>query len=583
MTKKIKILFLFFAFSLLFSTFGAFAAELKYFESSYDVAGSLILATAGPSFQYFITYDDYISGFDIWVENEGSSGTASFGLRDSNDNLLSAKTITVPYVARAPGGQKLHIVFDQPVAVVSQQTYKIKMISSMPKLKLYYSNLIDVQVHNATNNIEKQIKPAYIGTNEQSFFFKFALYEDGDIAQPIVSNFSVNVISSEKASFRFNANEPVDYKIVFWPDGVNTQETDFFNDFYSCDEGIKECVLEINTSPNTDYNYQLIVKDAWGNETNISGNFISSSDWFYSSATSTPVSTSTPQKMENDSGLIISDDSIVSLDYKSVKIAWRTNKAANSSLLIRLDDPGEQAIISVGDLVFELDHVLNSGDILRANTEYIAKIASIDVKGNYISQDINFKTLNSVFSPNEQNSEDENNQQPDNNQASSTAPNQSQDNPDNPVENIINEASNSQSVLSGNIQQNNYGDYNFNIAWNNNSYNEISDGYRIDVFDNNKNLAKRLLISREKRGAVIEGLSSGEYYAIIYSDNGGIFEKIAAPKDFKIPIAEGKILKNIERLKKYLSGPVLYITVFSFLAIVGIAVFYVIKRKNGRQ
>ena len=114
MTKKIKILFLFFAFSLLFSTFGAFAAELKYFESSYDVAGSLILATAGLSFQYFITYDDYISGFDIWVENEGSSGTASFGLRDSNDNLLSAKTITVPYVARAPGGQKLHIVFDQP-------------------------------------------------------------------------------------------------------------------------------------------------------------------------------------------------------------------------------------------------------------------------------------------------------------------------------------------------------------------------------------------------------------------------------------------------------------------------------------
>ena len=91
------------------------------------------------------------------------------------------------------------------------------------------------------------------------------------------------------------------------------------------------------------------------------------------------------------------------------------------------------------------------------------------------------------------------------------------------------------------------------------------------------------MISREKRGAAIEGLSSGEYYAIVYSDNGGIFEKIAAPKDFKIPAAEGKILKKIEGLKKYLSGPVLYIALFSFLAIVGIIVFYAIKRKNVRQ
>src|SRR3989344_5956303 len=134
--KKIKILFIIFSLFFFLSIAGAFAAELKYFESSYDAAGNLTLATAGPSYQYFIPYDDYISGFDIWVEKEGNSGTASFGLRDGNDNLLASKTINISYIARTPGGQKLHIAFAQPMAVVSNQIYKIKIISSMPKLKI---------------------------------------------------------------------------------------------------------------------------------------------------------------------------------------------------------------------------------------------------------------------------------------------------------------------------------------------------------------------------------------------------------------------------------------------------------------
>ncbi|MEK7635585.1 MAG: hypothetical protein AAB405_00665 [Patescibacteria group bacterium] len=565
--KKIKIFFLFSIFCFLLSTSGVIAAELRYFESFYDTAGNLTLATAGPVYQYFIPYDDYVSGFDIWVENEGSSGAVSFGLRDNNDNLLAAKTITVPYVARTAGGQKLHVAFDQPVNVVSGQIYKIKMISSLAKFKIYYSNTIDVQVHNATNALERQIKPAYVGANEQSFFFKFALYEDGDIALPIISNFSVNVISPDKTSFRFNANEPVDYKISYWPNGGDIQETNFFNDFYPCDAGIRECVLEISTLPNTNYSYRLMVKDAWENETDINGNFTSSPDWTSPQATSTPESTSTPQIPENNSAPIISNISIVSLDDESIKIAWQTNKAAGSSLLVSLDAPGEQAIISVGDSTFELEHVLNSGNVLRASTKYIAKIASIDADGNYVSQNMGFTTLSEVFSPNEPNqgnqdesdqNEEENNQSNQNNQ---------QDN---------------QSALSGGVEQDSQGNYYFNVEWGDNQPAGIN-GYRIDIFDSNKNLAKRLLISREKRGAAIESLSSGEYYVIVYSDNNGIFEKVAVPEDFEIPIAERKIGRNLVKIKNYLSGTVLYIVLFSFSAIIGIIIFYVIKRKNSRQ
>ena len=85
------------------------------------------------------------------------------------------------------GRTKIHIQFDEPVNVISANTYKIKILSSMPKLKIYYGNLINLQLHNASEAPDFHIKPAYLGDDEQNFVFKFSLYEDKDLSKPIIS------------------------------------------------------------------------------------------------------------------------------------------------------------------------------------------------------------------------------------------------------------------------------------------------------------------------------------------------------------------------------------------------------------
>lgn len=549
--KKFRIIFLLSTFYLTFSTSSATAAELKYFDFSPDISGSLIIYNSETPYQYFIPYDDYISGFDMWAENTGNAGTASFGLRDSNNNLLASKTITIPYLAKQWGGKKIHIQFDEPVNVVSGNIYKIKILSSMPKLKIYYGNLINLQLHNSNELQDFHIKPAYLGDNEQNFVFKFSLYEDGDLSGPIISNVNVSVLTNETAKLNFNANEPIDYKIIYWPIGEANQQTNYSGNYISCYGGIKICNLEISILPNKNYAYQFFAKDIWGNENFIEGNFVSLAGWVPENSTSSiiiPLSTSSQsqatstESLPDISGPVISVVNVIFLTANSVKISWKTDEAANSSLLIGLNMPGQQVITSVGDTTYELEHILNSGGVLHPDINYYAKITSGDISGNYSSHQFNFNTFKDslIQDLNQQEQQNQQNQQ------------------DNEQQSALN-------ITTGNN--------NTEVSWNN-IQQSSTNGYRIDIFDKNKKLVKQIFVSGDINNAFVKDLADGDYYLVTYADNNGIYEKIAAAQNFTINAQDQKKWSNFGELIK---NPLVYIFVFGLLIIAMAGIIKLIK------
>lgn len=520
--------FLIASFLFLILPFSALAAELKFFEFAPDAADYLTVSVVETPYQVFTPYDDYISGFDFWMENTGASGSASFTLLDQNNNSLASKNITVSNTGAVWGGKKFHIQLNQPIKAESFNKYKIKISSSLPKLKLYYSGLVQLLEHNANYSLDKNISPAILGFAEQNFAFKFALYENNDVSAPLILNATSTAISPDKAKISFNANEPVDYKV---------DNASFYGDYFKCQIDI--CGQEFSISSGAAYNFRLTVKDIWGNESYYDGSVGTST--VVSTATSTATSTndnstSTPPEtaIKDTAPPIISDVKIISLEPKKVKIGWKTDEAANSSLLIGLDIGGGRIITSIGDSTYELDHVLTTDEILFPETKYYASITSIDSFGNSAVSTIYFTT------PKTSQNQTINNKSPENNQQQELNVTASFD-------------SGRQSI---------------NIGWQAPSVETVG-GYRIDIFDGNKELVKRLFIDSGIYRAVAEDLPSGEYYAIVYKNNNGVFEKIAKPADFNL----AQPVKKSFFFRYFLSA---FAGIISIIAIL----FFAVKRKK---
>ncbi|MBI5079656.1 prepilin-type N-terminal cleavage/methylation domain-containing protein [Candidatus Wolfebacteria bacterium] len=508
-------------------TANAAAAELKFFEFAPDIADSLTVSVVETPYQVFTPYDDYISGFDFWMENTGASGSVSFILLDQNNNSLALKSVTVSNTGAVWGGKKFHIQLSQPIKVESFNKYKIKISGSLPKLKLYYAALVQLLEHNADYSLDKNISPAILGSTEQDFAFKFALYEDSDVSAPLILNVTSTVISQDRAKIFFNTNEPVDYKV---------DNTSFYGNYFKCQINI--CDLEFSISPNAAYNYRLTVKDVWGNESYYDGS-VGSSDSSVATSTATSTgqtSTSTPPEtvVKDITPPIISDIQIISLESKKIKIGWKTDEAANSSLLVGLDIGGGQVITSIGDSTYELEHVLETDSVLSPEIKYYASITSIDSSGNSAVSTINFTTpkTSSV-----------NNLLPENNESQNL--------------NIV--------ALANNGEESS-----INIGWQASSV-EPANGYRIDIFNGNKKLVKQVFVNSGIYRAIADGLPAGDYYAIVYKNNNGVFEKIAKPTDFNV--AQTPLVKK--------SFFFWYLLVF-FAAIISTAIVsvFVIKRKK---
>lgn len=503
--------------------FSVLAAELQYFEFSSDISGALTISSVETPYQTFIPYNDYLSGFDFWMENFGSSGTARFDLLAENNAVLTSKTIDVPYTGGVWGGKKFHIQLSQQIKVDGYKRYKIGISSVSPQLKLHYVPLVQILEHNAVYSPGKVVGPAVLGSTEQEFAFKFALYENNDVSAPVISNVSSTPFSQSKIRISFNANEPVDYKIS----GV----TSFFGDYFECYEGVGLCGLDIPAPSNAAGNYQLIVKDAWGNEIAYSlsiGPLISELSVLSGAAQDTVPPT-------------ISDVRVISLEQNKVKVGWKTDEAANSSLSVELDKPGVHIVTSIGDAVYELEHVLVTDAVLFPNVKYYASISSIDSSGNSAIAKMAFTTP-AIPPPGQKQLEQQI-------QTQQTQQNQQ----------IQQSSRLAIDVGGGNAD-------NINISWLLSAA-KPRNGYRVDIFDSGKKLVKQTFVGSDSSQAAIENFPSGDYYAIVYENNDDVFEKIAAPTDFKIAVQPAEKKKSgFRRLLPLSAGIIAIIAVFLALA-----------------
>ena len=149
----------------------------NYLEFNPDQASFLKGIEGATPSQIFFAQNDFLVGFDLWIANPGSAGTAVFDLLDEQGNTLITKTVPISNITQTNNGTKFHIDFSSQKAVLANKKYSIRVTNSMPDLQLYYSDRVKVISHNALPVSEYITGVAKLGSEEQPFSFKYALYE----------------------------------------------------------------------------------------------------------------------------------------------------------------------------------------------------------------------------------------------------------------------------------------------------------------------------------------------------------------------------------------------------------------------
>ncbi len=355
----------------------------------------------------------------------------------------------------------------------------------------------------------------------------------------------------------------MDYKIIFTSQiNGSSQIKDWGNAYEFCNVGIANCGSVVNVEPATNYNYQIIGRDASGNETTITGSV---------SATGSPSNNNPPP---NNSGIppILSNVQTAYLSANSITINWQTDKAANSNLTISLDSAGNNVVASAVDPTYELIHNLSSGNVLSPETQYFGALASTDPQGNTASQILSFTTPAPTPA------------------STSTPPSPTINNP--PTENIsVNQTSqfstssqptanplpanqgarSSLPELQISVSSGQGGGNVTTIEWQAPLGGEPNGGYQIDIFRaEDYKLERRITVPAGIHSVQVEGLLPGNYYVMVYGNNSGILEKIA--KATLIQIVTGPVI--------FYKQPIFYVIIVVLLIIAALLLFYFVRLKE---
>src|SRR3989338_138959 len=486
-----------------------------YFEFSPDEATPLRIGDYTSVAEVFLPKNEFLGGFDFWVDNPGPSGIVTFRLRDVGGNFVNSKNAIIPHIDPVSGGTRVHVDFTNHVPVFGNQKYRFEIITSLADLNFYYAPRILFLEHNAPPTSEYVNGAARIDGEEKEFSFKFALYENTETALPVISNVSAQIVSSSQVRVEFNANEPVDYKISYGiAGGALNQHTDYRGIYEFCGTGISVCGLTASVLPNQNYDFTLFARDSWGNETNYSGSFLSYSE-----------PAQEPEALPSDTAPpIISNFRVLNIKSNSADVAWSTDEAANSNILVSFTD-NYITIAAANDTTFELEHFLSSGDNLTQATTYFVTARSRDVYDNEARATTTFTTLATLPPPSP----------PPTSTPPPPPPTPPSPPPPPPSPPSPPPPSTQTDSISVEIQNSdNTGSYNAVVSWQApSSGSEPTEGYRVDLFDENKKLVGSNLANAGDRFVYFLNIKEGKYSAIVYAVEDSAFKKIDKPKEFE--------------------------------------------------
>ena len=495
------------------------AASVSYFEFNPDSfkTQSINVSSTGPLYQVFLPVNEFFGGFDFWFDNTGDSGDVSFGLYNKNDILIASKALAVKHINHIDGGQRVHVDWDSQLSVNGSEKYKIKIESTLPELEIYYADRIEFLGHNAPYSTSYLNGAAIVGGDEREYSFKFSLYESVEHIPPVISGANVTILSYDQARLDFHANEPVDYRVDYGLSGqVSNLYVPFTGQYNYCNQGIGVCSIFLDINPNSNYQYILIVKDVWNNQSQATGVFNSQSV-STPTPTGTPVQSISPTPVIDNTPPQISNVLSSNIGDKGVDISWETNEAADSNLVISFTT-NKITIAAANDTTLELLHLLKIENKLNPRTHYFASVISRDSFNNVASQTIEFTTLAlGQNSPTPTPSPG----------ASPTVSPQATGSP-NPQNQTSTPSGQPQSTLGVTANQSEENKNEITVSWAS-DHADPSNGYRVDVFDGNNKLIKTTLVDSKTHSANIGELGKGDKIVIVYANNNGVYEKIAPP------------------------------------------------------
>lgn len=518
------------------------------FVPDYFASYGLNVVSSEALAEIFIPQNDFLGGVDLWFDNAGETGGITFELKDDQNNLLLTKEVTIPSIDPVAGGQRFHLDFPQ-MAVGAVKKYFLKIASHLPELQIYYADRIRFLQHNASYLSEYTNGVAQVGSEEKEFSFKFALYEGVENVPPVISNLDFGSLGEGKMRLDFNANEAVDHTVFLGIPGQGySQSVPFSGNYQFCGTGIVFCSSILQGISGQTYNYQLSAKDTWGNTRNVTGTFTVPANPVPSVA-STPVpvpsSSATPPAVVGPDSIppVMSNLRITKITDRAVEVAWQTNEAADSNLLISFTTE-LLTITAANDSTLELEHVLKSGEILSPATPYLAIITSRDASNNVASASLNFKTLFAM--------------------ATSPIPAPSASIPP------AGWPSSTPLFVEGTSDASEGGGLSITpssddrgvvvISWMPAEGGDRAGGYRIDIFNDKHELAKSITVPAEIREVMITDLPDGKYEAIVYANDQGVMRKVAKPTTFVI----GRRVwsDRLFALWPYLSAPLIILLLF---------------------
>lgn len=523
----------------------SFAVEEKFFEFATDVGAPIEVPTGSIAVQEFKIYNDYINAIDLWFDNTGGSGSVTVALLNANDTLIASKVVSVAHSDPFYTGQQLHVKFNTTISVNSGDWYKVRVTSNAPKLRLYGIKRVQFVEHDAPYPMDSAVGASSLNGDAQLAVFKFALYEETDSEAPVITNASSTIAGPDSVRISFNANELVDRTLSYTPIGSgNVSVVPYTGNYSICFEDIFSCPLVIDTQRDTMYTYRLTVRDSKGNEAFFDGAFESWKPGVPvppqdpSLPPVTPPSETTPSPTEAPVvPLTITSARVVSVTNESVQLSWDTDRAANSTMIISTDPVGGRIVANVTDGTYELVHTIKTGKGLAAGVDYYATIISHDEAGVMAAKVLTFTTESRTTIP-------------------VTPPSETTSLP--PLQTYV---SQDQQAAT--------------FSWSAPAGGEPTEGYRVDVIDEQGKLFRTIRVPAGTHTAEVSGLTGGEYRAVAYADNEGVVEKVA-------PAATVAVRKRAKPIDTYelIKKPIFYIPAGSFVLLIAGLYWYSKREKK---